>query len=232
MAARRPIVQNPLFPTEDAELSFTRRSSEVFFLSLVGVPWQDLATAESLTGNGLTYKSSLDADDWSLILGSPSEYVAPEDPLMRGSINPRSGTHPITGEPLGSEDSTNPQENSINGHEFYDENQGFLQHACIFPLTEPRDCSASPEGLCECTEADLATNSALCQPPEGGEAGTTQYYTGATPGLRQLELMSRLSHSVPASICPKVVDGDTNASAYGYNPAVRALVREMGSVLK
>ena len=227
-----PQVRNPLFPIEDSELSFTRQSSEVFFLSLVGVPWQDLATAESLSGNGLTYRGSLDADDWSLILGDPSASVAPEDPLMVGSIYPRRGTHPITGEPLGPEDSTNPQENSINGHEYLHGSQGYLQHACIFELPEPRDCTELPQGLCECTEADLVNNSALCQPPEGGEAETTQYYAGATPGLRQLDLMSRLSHGVPASICPKVVEGNEAGSYYGYNPGMRALVREMSSVLK
>lgn len=228
-----PVVRNPLFPMEGPEGTFTRRASEVFVVSLAGVPWQDLATAESLTGDGLTYKSSYDADDWSLMAGSPSSYVAPEDPFMVASVNPRSGTHPITDEPLMPEDSANPLANSINGHEFINGDDNELQYACIFPLVSPMDClDESNYNSCECAEADLYHNKALCQAPNGSEPTTTQYFTGAKPGLRQLELLSKLPHGVPASICPKIVDGSETASAYGYNPAMRALLKELGPVLK
>jgi hypothetical protein len=229
-----PLVRNPLFPPENPDNAFTRRASEVFFMSLVGVPWQDLATSESLTGEGLTYKSSFEADDWSLVVGSPSDYVAPEDPLMIASPDPRTGTHPVTGDPLASESSTDPQENAINGHESINVHNDTLQYACIFPLDDPRDCSDSPEPnpSCECSESAVDNNKALCQPPDGGSATTTQYFAGAMPGVRTLELTSKLPRGVPASICPKVIEGDADASAFGYNPAMRALVRELSSVLK
>lgn len=227
-----PLVRNPLFPPEDPELDFTRRASEVFVVSVVGVPWQDLATSESLTGDHLTYKSAFDADDWSLIVGSPSEHVAPEDPLMVGSTDPRSGTHPVTGEPVAPETSNDPTENSMNGHEFANVSNHSLQYACTFPLASPRDCSNAGNNACLCTEDHLPENSPLCQPPDGGPADTTQYFEQATPGLRQLELMSKLPNGMPASICPKVVDGDASASSYGYNPAMRALLRKLGSVLE
>ncbi|HEU5074705.1 MAG TPA: hypothetical protein VFU02_11035, partial [Polyangiaceae bacterium] len=227
-----PVVPNPLFPPENPQLAFTRRASEVFVVSVVGVPWQDLATSESLSGDQLTYKSSYDADDWSLIVGRPSAHVRPQDPLMVASADPRSGTHPITGEALAPVDSTDPTDNSINGHEFNNLNNDSLQYACIFPLVDPIDCSESGDELCECGTADVAENKPLCHPPEGGSTSAAQYFAGATPGLRQLELMSQLPHGVPASICPKVVEGDVDAASYGYNPAMRALLRELGSVLE
>lgn len=229
-----PQVQNPLFSPEGPEGTFTRRASEVFVVSLAGVPWQDLATAESLTGDGLTYKSSYNADDWSLVMGTPSSYVAPDDPLMVASVEPRSGTHPITDEPLAPEDSANPFANSINGHEFFNTDNSELQYACIFPMLTPLDCSeeSNIESGCVCQESVLDKNKALCQEPNGSVATMTQYFAGATPGLRQLELMSKLPHGVPASICPKDIDGNDGASAYGYNPAMRALLKELAPVLK
>lgn len=67
---------------------------------------------------------------------------------------------------------------------------------------------------------------------EGGPAEPIQYFAAATPGLRQLEVMSKLPNGLPASICPKVVEGDAGSSSYGYNPAIRALLRKLGSVLE
>jgi hypothetical protein len=228
-----PTVRNPLFPPNDPELDFTRRASEVFVMSIVGVPWQDLATPESLNGDHLTYRNSFGEDDWSRIVGNPGNYVAPEDPLMVASPQPRSGTHPITGEPVAPETSNDPTENSINGHEFVDIDYDRLQFACTFPLAEPKSCAESDAGeACWCTVDDLPSNSPLCQPPEGGPAEQVQYFAGAMPGLRQLELISKLPNGVPASICPKVIEGEPSDASFGYNPAVRALLRKMDSVLK
>lgn len=167
-------------------------------------------------------------------MGDPSNYVAPEDPLMVAAADPRSGTHPITDEPLAPEDSANPFANSINGHEFFNRDNNELQYTCIFPLTSPIDCmdEANMQSGCACHDTELEKNKALCQEPNGSEATTIQYFAGATPGLRQLELTSKLPHGVPASICPKDVEGNTGATAYGYNPAMRALLRELGPVLK
>ena len=150
---------------------------------------------------------------------------------MVESIDPRSGTHPVTGEPVAPERSTDPTENSINGHEFVNTSGDSLQNACIFPLASPKDCSVSESG-CDCTTLDLGRNSPLCQPPGGGEETEIQYFAAATPALRLLELMSKLPRAVPASACPKVVEGDAYASDYGYNPAMRALVSELSSILK
>src|SRR5690606_32610400 len=72
----------------------------------------------------------------------------------------------------------------------------------------------------------------LCQPQEGGPAESIQHFAGATPGLRQLELISKLPGGAPASICPKVIEGDSSAPSFGYNPAMRALLRRMRSVLE
>lgn len=223
-----PLVDNPLFEGE------SRTPRGVFVLSLVGVPWQDLATENSLSGGELTYQAeegALGAAVWDLIVGDPSRYVAPEDPFMIESVQPRTGQNPVTGEALASADSTDPQENSINGHESRVPYPVELQSACIFPLRVPRDCSGSG-AACSCTAAELEQNSALCQPPEGGAAETVQYFARATPGLRQLELMSELPHGIPASICPKLTSGDESEPSFGYNPAMRALLRNLASVLE
>lgn len=226
-----PLLPNPLFPDEDPEREFTRRASEVFVLGLVGVPWQDLATDSSLQGDELSYRSSISQDTWDLIVGDPSNYVAAEDPLMIESVDARSGEHPVTGEAVASEKSLDPTENSSNGHEFINNRHDQLQYACIFPLETPRDCRSS-NGDCRCTETDIERNDPLCQPREGGAATTTQFAAAATPGLRQLEVLSALPRGVPASICPKVIDGEPHEASFGYNPAMRALIQQLASVLK
>jgi hypothetical protein len=148
-----------------------------------------------------------------------------ETPLVR------SGTNPITGEALGPVDSTNPQANSINGHEYSNINSDDLQYACIFPLAEPRDCE-SVEGACDCTEGQLAKNRPLCNPPEGGPTGTTQYFAKAYPGPRHLRVAQQLGGSAAvASICPKVSVPPTSAPAYGYNPAANHMYERLSNGL-
>lgn len=203
-------VPNPLF-------SGKRDPSLVIYTAIVGVPWQDIATSESLTGPGLEYLNASELDTlgrWQLILGDPERGQPPQDPLMIASHGPRTGVHPLTGEALAPPDATDPKANSINGHEHLGD--GDLQYTCTFPLETPRECDGT-EG-CDC--ADPHMNRPLCHPPGGGPAQATQYYAKAYPGLRHLEIAKALGHAASvASICPKVVDPPTSAPAYGYNPA-------------
>lgn len=227
-----PLVDNPLFARDARGLS--RDPSNVHLTGIVGVPWQDIATDASLDGSSLAFKTArrLAQDDaWDLIVGEPSDDVPPSDPLMVASVDPRGGANPITGGGLAPASSEDPQANSINGHEF-DTDQGDLQYACIFPLETPRDCS-NGDGICECTASDLQRNKPVCQPPAGGPAETTQYYDKAYPGLRQLEVLRDLGDgSAVASICPKVTEGNSSNAAYGYNPAVDAVVKSLRSSLE
>ena len=65
----------------------------------------------------------------------------------------------------------------------------------------------------------------LCQGPNGAY-GTTQYFAKAYPGLRQLALLRDIGdQAVVSSICAKSID--PASAAYGYGPAVEALVRAM-----
>lgn len=206
-----PAVPNPLFSGE-------RDPSLVIYTAIVGVPWQDIATSESLTGPGLEYLNARELEEldrWQLILGDPERGEPPQDPLMVASIDPRSGVHPLTGETLAPPDATDPKANSINGHEYVNAGSD-LQYACTFPLETPRECTG--DDGCDCTDPSL--NRPLCNPPGGGAAQTTQYYAKAYPGLRHLAIAKALGSSASiASICPKVVEPPASAPAYGYNAA-------------
>ena len=123
----------------------------------------------------------------------------------------------------------------INGHDSVDLGARELQYACTFPLATPKLCSEAVfegDGNCMCFKADASYNRAICQPPGGGAAGITQYGSGATPGIRQLQLLQSLGDSaVVASACPKVVDAAAAAADYGYRPAMDALAARIESAL-
>jgi hypothetical protein len=214
---------NPLFKAPGS--TFVRDKSMILYAGLVGVPWQDAATEGSLNASGLEYlKAEELARDgrFELFLGDPKNpdpaKRAPLDPLMIASPNPRAGTHPLTGEAVAPSSSQNPQENSINGHESVNTDDTDLQYACIFPLAVP------PLESDDCGAADIPRNRALCQPPTGGAATTTQYYAKAYPGLRHLEVMAGIGNAaVVASICPKEIALPPTDPSYGYNPALAAL---------
>lgn len=220
------LAKNPLFSDRE------RDETLLVYTSIVGVPWQDIATADSVNSSELEYltaKELRELDRWSVILGDPENGVLPEDPLMRPSVAPRQGENPITGDELVSPDSNDPQQNRINGHEKREEQAQDLQFSCIFPLDTPRDCSGDDDTTtCECQETDIAENSPLCQPPGGGPAGNTQYFSKAYPGLRHLELSKRLGDSaITASICPKVTTPPLAAPSYGYNPAAALMYERL-----
>jgi len=240
-----PLVPNPLFAPRSG--SAPRDPTLVFLAGIVGVPWQDIATEASLMDpTTLEFMSvaELEANHrWDLILGHPEAdnpaagVALPSDPLMLEQSDPRRGTHPITNEAIAPETSTDPQANSINGHEYVNDTHDDLQYACIFPLTEPRDCSTPGTNACDCLEEFLGSNRPLCNPPGGGPAQSMQYYAKAYPGLRLLQTLRDIGdNAIVASICPKVTDaamlsGGDRHPAFGYNPAMAALIERTKGVL-
>ncbi len=243
-AGNCPQVTNPLYDVRGAPSP--RDQSLVFLAGIVGVPWQDIATTESL-GNPalLEYMTAAEltaSQRWNVIVGAATANrtdppIPPTDPLMIEQSDPRTGSNPVTNEALAPETSTNPNANSINGHEYINDDDSDLQYACIFPLTESRDCADMANAACDCLEDDDAKNRPLCNPPGGGPAGRTQYFAKAYPGTRLLQTLRDFGdNSIVASICPKVTDpntvegGDQNA-AFGYNPAVAAIIDRLKEVL-
>lgn len=202
---------NPLF-------AGGRHPSFVTFTAIVGVPWQDIARRDAqgqpdlingLDAAGEPAGGTLNADEletlgvWDLILGDPASYVPPSDPFMVESGARRTGSNPITGDPI-----TGPGEapNGINGFDF-DPEDPFeeLQYACIAPLTVP--VTADPE----C--ADFL-------PPDPTCLDGDRIAKWAMPGVRQIDLVRRLgTRGALGSACwPQL--SDAAASDYGYRPAL------------
>jgi hypothetical protein len=232
-----------------------REKGLVFLAGIVGVPWQDIATdgnvpvaegkptpPNSLTDpTALVYltASQLTAlGRWDVIVGQPSANppVAPTDPLMQESIDPRSGPHPFLPNaaivPPGGAGM-----NPINGREqAVDPNtRDDLQFACIFDLEEPVPCNATNAAGCDCNADEQVKNSPLCMYGAAGMDGT-QIKAKAYPGLRELEVLRGVGDSaIVASICPKnpVAQGMNPAAEpyYGYNPAVAAIVDRLKDAL-
>jgi hypothetical protein len=224
-------VQNPLFaPGADGQV---RDKSLVYLAGITGVPWQDVADRASLSDpKRLRYLNyaELEAEGrWDWMLGKDGK--PPLDPLMVETPYDRTDpskhpglaqTHPTAeGGTLAPATATSLA-NPINGHESSITDGSELQYACIFPLTETRDCLGKGQS-CDCDIRDATYNRALCQ-------GTTQTHAKAFPGTRQLEVLRSFGkitqNSIVASICPKVTQSADPASDpnYGYNPAVSALV--------
>jgi len=244
------VVPNPIFSDLDPtdELTKVRDERLVYLTALVGVPWQDLARQDGsgnpdlvsgLDGEGRPIgafqngKELADNGTWNIVLGNPMTYVTspgtlPSDPLMRESVEPRSGTHPILGSPVappGASYDANP----INGHEYSIPLRDDLQYSCVFPLFVPRDCSNPYLTACDC--ADPGNDDPLCQDETTDQFGTTQYRAKAYPGLRHLEVLRDLgARGVAGSICPAQLE-DPNSPDFGYVPTVRTLVREVAPAL-
>jgi hypothetical protein len=200
----------------------------------VGVPWQDVATRESLADpERLEYLSGselseLDPDfgytRWDLMLGDLDTNSLPRDPFMRESIDPRTSAHPLTGDML-------PGPNSVNRHERPIPERDDLQYACVFPLQTPRDCRDTTTG-CDCLpDDDSRFSNPLCQAPDPNappdSESTTQYFAKAYPGLRHLDVLRRHGqNAVTASICPKFPQS-VAAPSLGYQPALSELVERL-----
>jgi hypothetical protein len=230
-------VGNPLF----AGGAGRRHPSQVILTGIVGVPWQDLADNTSLAGAGLTNLTAAQLTQqgrWDIMLGDPaaSPPVRPADPFMIETPTDRAmlssvSKHPLVTASLTPSDSTNPQANVINGHENVNVGSRSLQQACIFPLATPKLCDQAAQDAdssCRCYADDAPYNNAICQPPGGGAAGTTQYYASAYPGIRHLQLLKALgNNAVTGSICPKITAPD--AADYGYQPIMKVLATRLES---
>ncbi len=219
---------NPNYPYGSARPD----SSLVFIAGVVGVPWQDVATRQSLTDPDVLQflRTTEDprnpgddtlADRWEVVGGDPSENHPPTDPFMVESIDPREslGTNPVTGD--SPQPVTAPAGASlINGHEYTIPQRDDLQYACTFPREKPIDC-ATEVGACDCKP--VATGSRdrpLCQAPGTAETTTTQYYDKAYPATRYLKVLREYGvNSLVTSACPKDLDPEHRSDPiYGYGP--------------
>jgi hypothetical protein len=236
------MVENPLYAAADGKAP--RDPGLVFLAGIIGVPWQDIADAESLASpDSLRYltEAQLESEGrWPVILGSPNTDtndapIPPTDPLMIETPDPRTGTNPITMAALAPPTSTDPRANPINGHEQLNMGNRDLQYACIFPLAKPLTCDQAAFDAnkgCDCFMEDLAYNRPLCQPPAGGAPTITQNFAKAYPGTRHLQVLREFKdNSIVASICPKIAD-DNKKPDYGYNPAVKAIIDRLKEALK
>lgn len=223
-------VPNPLFAS-DSGLG-ARSPSDVYLAGIVGVPWQDLATADTLNHDSrlrfMTAGELSAAGRWPVIAGDLARQVPPTDPFMRESVLPRTGENPITRARLSGTEGSNP----INGHDYVASVD--LQYACTFPLAEPRSCATGHAfAACDCDDDDQnAIKNPLCQSSSGYDQ--LQRAAKAYPGIRFLDVLRRFGeNSIVASICPKFVDFDNpeRAPYAGYNPAVQSIIDRLAESL-
>jgi hypothetical protein len=230
------IFNNPLFVNGNT----VRDPSLVFFMSIVGVPYQDLAassdsplvyqTPAQLTTNGV----------WTKVLGNdnPGNHappIVPTDSLMLESVDPRMGQDgempPVDLAPP----SAAPMANPVNGHEWNNSDGSDLQYSCIFPLPSPRDCAAvlqnNPQPGCDCKPGSESDNNPLCQSASGSYTSVQRFAKGY-PGLRELAVSKALgNHGLTASICAANLT-DPTQDDYGYRPAVDLLLNQIKAVAK
>jgi hypothetical protein len=226
-------VSNPIY-TPGIDGTPAREARLVFLAGIVGVPWQDIADADSLTGQGLRYLTAAEMETatpnrWSVILGDPDLGIQPLDPFMHEQVEPRSGTNPITGDMI-LPPTPGPAGNDINGHEQNIANRDDLQYACTFDLESPKTCTMSNQDGCDCNASEEGYNRPLCEYPGGGAEGT-QVRAKAYPGSRHLQVLKSVGdNAIVASICPKDAT-NMGSPSYGYNPAVSAMVRRFREAL-
>ncbi|HEY3493118.1 MAG TPA: hypothetical protein VGK73_00475 [Polyangiaceae bacterium] len=230
------LVPNPLF--EPSGTLPGRAKDMVYLAGIIGVPWQDLATSESLSDprrlDYLSARELLDLDRWSMISGNPGARppIPPTDPLMIESIDPRpSGAqHPLSDQiPNSAIAPAGSNANAINGAEQAVDpaTRDDLQFACIFPLEAPLPCDASNVSSCDCNADEYVKQSPICTYSAPSTDGV-QIKAKAYPGLRQLEVLRKIGdQALVASICPKNItaEGDPLLDPnYGYNPAIGGIL--------
>ncbi len=239
------MMENPLFPADKEGKGYrTPESKLVFMGGIVGVPWQDIARlnkdgkpdlvngldADGKAVGGFMTPSELSKRDatlgksrWDIILGDPSNGVAPSDPFMREDRYPRDGQNPIIDDSIQGVDAGR-NASVINGHEWNTDvnGNGDLQFACVFdlPAASGADCASKPG----------ETKNPLCQNADG-TYGSIQHRAKGYPGLRHLSVLKGIgSQAMVGSICPVQVD-NVGGRDYGYNPAVATLVEQLKSKL-
>jgi len=220
-----PEVPNPLYEVDS--FGNTMRKTLVSLAAIAGVPWQDIATPDSLSGDGLTYKTPADvAGQYYDLVGVPQIGSAPNEPFMIPSIEPRPTGAPnpfVPGVAISAPDST-ALTNPINGHEqqvtaFKDD----LQFACIYGLEKPVTCNSDNADTCDCNSDEAAKNSPLCTGATDSQDGK-QVYGKAYPSTRELDVLQNSPQSVLTSACPKTPTGTEADDAFaGYGPAVTAI---------
>jgi hypothetical protein len=205
----------------------------VFWVGIVGVPWQDLAADPNDFNSGLLSAEELHAQGrWELMVGNPAAGTPPTDPFMIESVAPRAGQHPLTGTALEAVEAAGAA-NAINGHE-WNTGGGDLQYACIFELPEVRDCSTTG-GACDCVDSTDVTvaeaQNPLCQEAGSVVADTTQRYAKAYPSTRILQVLQGLSQgAVVASICPGNLT-DPSSPNFGYRPVIPPLLDQVKDII-
>lgn len=219
------LVDNPLY-------AGGRHPSLVSFAVIAGVPWQDIAVDpdDSAELDFMTPEALADANRFAVIAGDPTDYQPPSDPFMQESIEPRSGTNPITGDPIVAETSMDPAANPINGHETVALQRADLQYACTFTLPDPVTCTEGEP--CDCFIDTADENRPVCNPPGGGPPDGVQYGAGVYPSLRILDVVHELGQrGVVTSACTRN-STDTTRDDYAYRPNFRAIVRRLAQMLE
>ncbi len=222
-----------------------RDRSLVYLVGIVGVPWQDVAVDPNDLSKGYRTASDLttpmaelsnapigvpaDQTLWDVILGQTRDSdgeivptVDPLDPLMKESIDPRTGTNPITGDVL-APTASGPLNNKINGSDRDIVARDDLQYACIFDLPMP-----IPNG----SDCPPGNENPLCY--DGSTFGTTQYRAKAYPGRRQLAVLKGVGdQGIVASICPaKINPVQSSDTDWGYRPAIESIVDRLTGSLQ
>lgn len=217
----------------------------VFFAIIGGVPNQLLHFKP-----GDPQASALSAADWVRILGAdPQKYdysgIDPHmiedyrdrttvaypfrtDSSLTNSLSPSSSA-PATPDPVSGREWVTDQPASPNAHKLPVDRQ----YACIFPLVNPRDCSALPDGAqnnggaCDCPLGLGAGLSPAETPPTCNPNNPTQQIAAkAYPTIRELLLAKLMgTQGIVASICPIHVSDQMagNDPLYGYRPAVASI---------
>jgi hypothetical protein len=221
-------VANPLFQDLSGGGASARDPSLIFFAAITGVPWQLISDPAAAPNLRFYTSGELDALSlWSKIMGDPyptngGPPVAPTDPHMQESVDPRGGLAGPT-DP--------PNADPIHGHEWVvpPDKRDDLQYACIFPKPPPLGACTAQNG-CDCFNRPPGTNNPLCS-NNGGPYEEVQYNAKAYPCIRELQLLHDFGkNSIIASLCPKQLT-DPNAQDYGYRPAVDAIIDRLKEAL-
>lgn len=239
----------------------TRDPALVYIAGIVGVPWQNIATDESLTGPDLKYLTSTEISSkgrWDWLVpkcavtvdqnpGNPGNKLPrpiaacdkwdlkdqPDDALMIESSTPRTGTALALNQPL--VDPNGPEVGQPGSNTINGHEwltaDGDLQYACIFKLPTPKDCGATTGGGCDCD--DVGTGYTANNPlcQGGGTYTKSQQYAKAFPGTRELQVLKDFGDNSIVASICPKSTDNKSSPSYGYNPAVSAIIERLKEVL-